>query len=154
MRRQVERHPVGGMIRLEAFMKGDCMALVDVEKKILDAFRKEFGAIADRFEIHGPLTVDEARNNQTPGIWHLGVYVWFKDVGVLKVGRHLTNARKRALEHIRDDTGGIMKELGGNQSSRLLLFTVRSPEDYHWPAAVEIYLEKVLKPKIRSKRTG
>jgi hypothetical protein len=28
--------------------------------------------------------------------------------GGIKVGRHFMNSRKRALEHIRDNTGGVM----------------------------------------------
>jgi len=115
-------------------------------------FELEFGLISDRFAIV-LLSPEEARSSKSELVYRPGVYVWISGSEVVKVGRHLTNARKRALEHIRDDTAGKMRSLSESDSTRLLLLTTKE-EDSHWVAAVEIFLEKVLEPTIRSKRTG
>jgi len=62
---------------------------------------------------------------------------FFKDETVLKVGKSLSNARKRALEHFRDNTGKIMKDIDGNKDLHLLLFTVNKRENEHWVIALE-----------------
>lgn len=90
-------------------------------------------------------------------IYYPGVYVFYLDGKVIKVGRHLTNSRKRALEHLKANTRNEILEMNtleGNLESKILLFNVKDPEDYHWLASVEMYFEKKLNPIIKSKRQG
>lgn len=117
-------------------------------------FEKEFGSLSEKFVII-ELQIDTASDSQLPYIANPGVYVyWHPRKGVIKVGRHLNNSRKRALEHIRDNTGGTMAELLADNTARLLLFNVRDEKDVHWVAALEVYFESTLQPKIRSERLG
>jgi len=90
-------------------------------------------------------------------IWHPGVYVFFGNKRIWKVGRHLTNSRKRATQHITENTQTQkhrIKDLEKILDAELILFNVKEKEDNHWVAAIEIFLEKQLKPLIQSKRTG
>jgi hypothetical protein len=41
-----------------------------------------------------------------------------------------------------------------NKLSHLILFNVVDLDQYHWPAAVEIFMEKKLNPLVKSKRQG
>jgi hypothetical protein len=63
-------------------------------------------------------------------------------------------SRKRALEHIQDDTGRVMGVLKDDPAARLILFTVDREADCHWIAALELYFERQLKPVIPPKRRG
>jgi hypothetical protein len=122
--------------------------------EIVKAFYQEFGIIKDVFEIL-ELSVIEAPNSNAEYVWHPGVYVWWHpEHGVIRVGRSLDNSRKRAMEHIRDNTGGIMAELGADERTTVLLFNVIDRQKYYWVAALEIYLERVLSPKIPAGRQG
>lgn len=90
-------------------------------------------------------------------IYYPGVYVFYGDNKVWKVGRHLTNSRMRAIQHIDVNTGNKenrIKELEKIADAEIILFNVKNMEDNHWVAAVEIFLERKLKPIIPSKRTG
>ncbi len=121
---------------------------------IIKTFHNEFGLIADKFIIF-KLKLDEIKNSKENYVSHPGVYVWYNlKKGPIKVGRHLTNSRRRALEHIRDNTLGIMKEICEKEDTILLLFNVKNREDIHWVAALEIFLEKTIKPLIKSDRLG
>lgn len=101
------------------------------------------------------LSVQGAKHSKEGCICHPGVYVWYHlDRGVLRVGRHFTNARKRALEHIQDNTGSIMGKYGNDPKTQLILFNVKDPANYYWVAAVEVFLEKELEPYVPSKRQG
>ncbi|MFC1580074.1 hypothetical protein ACFL4N_04110 [Thermodesulfobacteriota bacterium] len=123
-------------------------------EEIKAKFKTEFGPIADKFHFYNFDLMDQ-KNYQGDFIWKPGVYVfWSPECSVIKVGRHLTNALKRALEHIRDDTGGEMRSLETDPSARLLLFNVKDTKDKHWVAALEIFFELNLKPKIQSGRLG
>lgn len=89
-----------------------------------------------------------------------GVYVFFSQQhGCIKVGRHLQNASKRALEHLTDNTtskdGSLqMKNLSGNEDIKLLIFNVEDKRDLHWVVALEFFLEARLDPQIPSGRNG
>lgn len=120
---------------------------------VIDRFEEEFSAVADRFYIR-QLVISEAAACAENYVAHPGVYVFWKPGGVVKVGRHLTNARKRALEHIVANTGGLMADLINQSDARLLLFSLINPADRHWAAAVEIYLESRLNPSVRAARLG
>ena len=120
-------------------------------QSVIDAFENEFTAHKHKFELID-LKGDEIRGSQDHRVARAGVYVFFKDKTVLKVGKSLSNARKRALEHFRDNTGKIMKDLDGNKDLHLLLFTVNKRENEHWVIALEDLYEWKLKPFIRSDR--
>jgi hypothetical protein len=47
-----------------------------------------------------------------------------------------------------------MASLGADHRTKILLFNVIDPKKCHWVAALEIYLESILDPRIRSKRSG
>ncbi|HDD44297.1 MAG TPA: hypothetical protein ENG63_05495 [Candidatus Desulfofervidus auxilii] len=64
------------------------------------------------------------------------------------------NSRKRALEHIRDNTAGIMKEICENNDTILILFNVKDSKDIHWVVALEIFFERSINPLIKSDRLG
>jgi len=121
---------------------------------IIELFKKEFNFLSDKFFIYN-IPLAEAKDSKAEHIWKPGVYVFWQPArGVIKVGRHLTNSRKRAFEHIRDDTGGKMRILDSDPSARLLLFNVINQDDFHWVAALEIFFEVELKPETNSERLG
>ncbi len=123
-------------------------------EKSIGLFNEEFASIKDKFIIHN-LAVIEARNSHNENFCKPGVYVFWKEKrGVIKVGRHLVNSCKRALEHIRDNTGGSMKLLENDPNARLILFNVKEKKDLHWVMALEVFFELNLKPEIRSGRLG
>lgn len=120
---------------------------------VLAIFKREFYPIIEKFKTY-TLSVEQAKASSERFVYHPGVYVFWKEGKVFKVGRSLDNSRKRSLEHLSDDTGGVMKSFENDVNVRLILFNCIEPEDYHWTAAVEMYLEKKLNPVVRSKRTG
>ena len=120
-------------------------------EEIKQIFQDEFAPVFSKFEIIAfPIT---QANNFHESTDRPGVYVYWKEDKVIKVGRHLVNARKRALEHIRDNTGGEMASLRNDLNCWLILFTVDQNE-YHWAATPEMFLEMKLNPKIKSGRLG
>lgn len=121
--------------------------------EIKNLFKIEFEAVRDKFEIYD-LSLEEAEDSQAPHIWKPGVYVFYNHDRTIKVGRHLTNSRKRALEHLHHNTGGKMSDLRNDQESRLLLFNVKNTKDRHWVAALEIFFEENLSPEIKAERLG
>jgi len=121
---------------------------------VIHRFKMEFGSIAEKFVII-ELPIKAASGSWEENVAMPGVYVyWHPQKGVIKVGRHLTNSRKRALEHIRDNTNGTMATLLDDDATQLLLFNVKENKDKHWVAALEIYFETVLIRSIPSKRLG
>ena len=125
---------------------------LDRTKDIERIFEREFWPIAGLFD-RLIMDYEEAEDSDDPRVARPGVYVWLSGDEVLKVGRSFSDARKRALEHIRDNTAQKMGVLAGDPEARLVLFTVLS-EDYHWVAALEVFLENNLQPSIPSKRQG
>jgi hypothetical protein len=116
-------------------------------------FEMEFGKLRDKFEIYNlPLT--EAEHSQALHICKPGVYVFWHPRAVIKVGRHFANSRKRAFEHLQDNTGGKMGALRNDPDTRLLLFNVKEPKNKHWVAALEVFFEEQLSPEIKSGRLG
>lgn len=122
-------------------------------RDIINLFEEEFASLKERFEVND-LSLDKAEDTTIGVLDNPGVYVFWKDDKVIKVGRHLRTARKRALQHVKDNTGGKMKKLEGDPDAHLLLFNVKNFDDRHWVAALEIFLELRLKPEIRSNRLG
>jgi len=122
--------------------------------QICKIFCDEFREISSRFNLF-EMRFEETAQSTEDGIAMPGVYIWWHPVhGTLKVGRHLVNSRKRALEHVSADTAGEMNRLAKEDGVRLLLFNVKTDRDIHWVASLEIFLEKHLEPLIASKRTG
>ena len=123
-------------------------------EKIIETFELEFNSISDKFEIIEE-NVRNLPNSKKEFIHNPGVYVFFNNNGIIKVGRHLKNSRKRAYEHIIANTKNNsieMKNLPDFPDSKVLLLNVKNKNDIHWVAAVEIFLEIQLKPLIRTKR--
>jgi hypothetical protein len=118
-------------------------------KYIFDVFKTEFSALIERFD-YIDLAGVAIRESQDPRIARAGVYIFYKDGEVLKVGKSLSNARRRALEDFRDNTGKIMKNLDGDSGLHLLLFTVDKRENEHWIIVLEDFFEWKLELKFRS----
>lgn len=132
------------------------------KSEIKDMFEKEFAGIKNLFNII-ELRLDSAESDTNDAAAKPGVYVYWKDREVLKVGRHLLNSRKRALEHINvpEEKRYPMTAYGKRKSEvYLLLFNVKehAPKagiDYrHWVAALEIFFELRLDPEVTSGRLG
>lgn len=121
--------------------------------EISQKFDDEFSFVKNRFVIHD-LSIADATNSKEPAALRPGVYVFWSGDRVIKVGRHFINAKKRALEHIRDDTGGTMQQLKDDPAAHLLLFLLQDPKDIHWVAALEVFFELNLNPEVRSRRLG
>lgn len=121
-------------------MNKSILTTVQVKK----AFEEEFAEIRHKFEVL-ELPVSEASTCSEPYVANPGVYIfWHSERGVIKVGRHLTNSRKRALEHIKENTGGTMAELRDDQRAKLMLFNLKDSKSKHWAAALEIFFEVYL----------
>lgn len=125
--------------------------------EVIKIFRSEFSALLTKFVIFD-LTLDTASDNRDAGVDRPGVYVYWKaGLGVIKVGKSQSNARARALQHIRDNTKNVRLQMSGlanDSSCHLILFTVPNDGDIHWVLSLEYFLEKNLEPVIRSDRSG
>jgi hypothetical protein len=129
---------------------------IDTRNRIERVFRKEFGLIESKFRVFD-ISVSLLLASQEEFIYNPGVYIFYKGADVIKVGRHLQNSRKRAWQHIHENTRNEqiqMKDLAADPDAKVLLLNVIDPKDSHWVAAVEIYLESSLNPMIHSKRLG
>ncbi len=133
-------------------------------EEVKEIFMSEYAFLADRLKFR-ELTLKEAADKKTKNDTEVnspGVYVFWATTcprGVVKVGRSLVNSRRRAMEHIGDNTkrkDGTygMKKLTQEPGAKLLLFNIRDKENAHWLLGLEYFLEKRLKPYIRSDRNG
>ena len=127
-------------------------------KEVTEIFEQEFSIIKEKFSCHDLLFSDGKCPFHEKYIAP-GVYVFWKDYKVWKVGRHLINSRKRALQHITDNTCSKdktyrMEDFAKDMNAHLLLFNVMKETDRHWVAALEIFLESKLDPAIKSGRLG
>ncbi len=123
-------------------------------EKIIEIFKSEFEFIENKFII-----IEEKINNLKASrkefIYNPGVYIFIDNNLVIKVGRHFSNSRKRALEHIKANTKNElfeMKNLIHSHNSKVILINLKDNKEFHWIAAIEIYLEQKLKPLIKTKR--
>jgi len=106
---------------------------------IIDLIRGEFGqSVVDRFSVCEEFTLDQVRNDRKSKKKQPGVYIWLDHGVPLKVGRDFVDARKRALEHYRDNTGGIRERI--TPDTRILLM-LTDQSNLHWIAAIEVFLE-------------
>ncbi|HRH03384.1 MAG TPA: hypothetical protein PLN13_09435 [Bacteroidia bacterium] len=135
--------------------------------QIIKTFKDEFNPILTKFEIIRVLkgqkfnaeNVRKAEHicEKIDIIWHPGVYVFYSKGNVYRLGRHFENSRLRVLQHIRDNTRNdihSIKDLESSDDVEVILFNVIDIKDYHWVAAVEVFLEKKLDPLIPALRQG
>ncbi len=125
--------------------------------EVISLFRIEFSHLTELFYIF-ELGVEEAKNSTNNFEARPGVYVyWHPEHGVVKTGKSQTNSRKRALEHIRDNTlfdNIQMASLEKDSTTVILLFNLKNDSDLHWVLALEAFMEWNVSPKIKSKRMG
>jgi len=99
-------------------------------------FTEQFGVLAEKFEIY-EFDVAETKTSNEIYVSNPGVYVyWNPKHGVVRVGVSMKNSRKRALTHLDKNTGGIMRALGDDSSTKILLFNIREKNDSHWVIAL------------------
>lgn len=138
--------------------------------EIIKFFKNEFKTLENKFKILSIPTNQKIKCNDYElfenGKWIKyendykpivmpGVYViWSKNDGVIKVGRHMVNSRMRAYQHFNANYSVYpnIKNLEEESESKILLINVIDEKDRHWVAALEIYLEKQLNPKVKSNR--
>jgi hypothetical protein len=74
------------------------------QEDVLALFEREFSFVKDKFSVH-TIPLKEVLENNEAQVNFAGIYVhWRRDLGVIKVGKSQSNSKKRALEHIRDNT--------------------------------------------------
>ncbi|MCW5518152.1 hypothetical protein [Muriicola sp. Z0-33] len=123
-------------------------------EKIIEIFKSEFEFIENKFIIIEE-KINKLNDSQKEFIYNPGVYILIDNNLVIKVGRHFTNSRKRALEHIKANTKNElfeMKNLIHSNNSKAILINLKDKNEFHWIASVEIYLEQKLSPLIKTKR--
>jgi hypothetical protein len=68
--------------------------------------------------------------------------------------RSFDNARKRALQHISPNTGGVISTLDSDPDVRLIFLSGKNPEGHFWIAALEILFELFASPEVKARRLG
>lgn len=125
--------------------------------EVKDIFLEEFSPIKDKFNVI-ELYIKDAVNNFTVEVNRPGVYAfWHPKHGVIKIGKSQANSKKRALEHIRDNTHNKnidMKSLSDENDTILLLFNIVNDNDLHWLLSLEAFLEWNTSPAIPADRIG
>lgn len=124
---------------------------------IKEMFHNEFTPIDKKFIVK-ELEISNAMNNGEGDVNKPGIYVFWTPIkGVIKVGKSQSNSKKRALEHIRDNTHNKdinMRDLPDNKEAKLLLFNITNDTDLHWLLSLEAYMEWNAKPAIKAGRIG
>lgn len=132
------------------------------QSEIIELFESEFASVKERFEIIKVLksqrfTYDNIKNaihisnDGEDIIWHPGVYVFYGNNMVWRIGRHFTNSRMRALQHIKANTKTKdgkyqIAHLQDISDAELILFNLKKKhiKDLHWVAALEVFFENRL----------
>jgi len=129
------------------------LSLADVK----DNFFNEFSALKSKFNVF-ELNIDSALHSGIEEINRPGIYVyWHPRHGVIKVGKSQSNSKKRALEHIRDNTHNSkisMSSLPDEEETVLLLFNIKDKSDLHWLLSLEAFMEWNTSPVIKAGRIG
>ena len=110
-----------------------------------------------------PLNLANVNTSELKDADKPGIYVFWKNNRVIKVGRHMVNAHQRARQHIKDrthnknDNSWNMGELENDPQTILLLFTIidnkkDKKEWVHWVCGLEPFFELNLDPVIHSDR--
>lgn len=125
--------------------------------EVKNKFSKEYSSLKLKFNVL-ELNIDNALNNGTEEANRPGVYVyWHPEHGVIKVGKSQSNSKKRALEHIRDNTHNSnisMNTLPNKKETILLLFNINNNSDLHWLLSLEAFMELNTYPVIKAGRIG
>jgi hypothetical protein len=127
-------------------------------EQIVKAVNDEFGFVYNRLMVFVRPAVD-LYSDSTREVNSPGVYVhWHPKYGAIKVGKSNSNSKKRAREHLRDNTSAHgkldMTDLKGDSSAKLILFNVSGMHDIHWVLAIEAFLELRISPLIAAGRVG
>lgn len=127
------------------------------QEEVISLFEDEYGFVEGKFKIHN-LPLMKYYENSDISVNSPGVYVhWRSDLGVIKVGKSQANSKKRALEHIRDNTKNDafeMKQLEYDEAARLILFNIIDNNDIHWLLSLEAFMDWNSSPLIPSGRIG
>lgn len=126
------------------------------DKDVKRLFESEFFALTGRFHTI-EMSIHAARYDGSSEVNAPGVYVfWHPTLGVVKVGKSQSNSKKRALEHLRDNTkkGDVEMAKLGEDVTKILLFNIINAKDLHWILSLEAFLEWNAKPIINSARMG
>ena len=102
---------------------------MSLENYIHEVVSTEFGQINEKFQRH-TINVAAARQDKTLWAALLGVYIFLKDELAIKIGRSLTNSRKRALQYIDANTADEMALLEGDESAQIILFNINNANAY------------------------
>lgn len=136
---------------------------------IIELFEKEFAPIKEKFKVikllsdnsdeKRVLESEEIRRIKIDYVHNPGVYVFYGNGSPYRVGRHLTNTRKRVMQHYNENTSKDnfnIRQLNDFDDREVILFNLIDLKDMHWAAALEIFLEDRLKGdlKIPAKRQG
>lgn len=125
--------------------------------EIKGIFSKEFLAIENKFNVI-ELNINDALHNGNNEVNMPGIYIyWHPTYGVIKVGKSQSNSKKRALEHIRDNTHNAdinMNTLPNEKETILLLFNIINNKDLHWLLSLEAFMEWNISPAISAGRIG
>ena len=125
--------------------------------QVIQKFETEFGMKAGCFSIL-ELSVEEANVTIDPRANRPGVYAyWHPKYDVVLVGKSQSNSKKRALQHISDNSRNevvAMSDLADDPGLRLLLFNVTEEKSKHWVLALEAFFEWNIEPTIKAWRIG
>ena len=120
-------------------------------------FKNEFGDKANCFSILH-FKYRDTFETDIPLANRPGVYLfWHPAYDVVMLGKHQANSKKRALEHIRDNTKNEIIEIGrlkDDANLDIYLFNVKDDKDKHWVLALEAFFEWNSKPTIKAHRMG
>jgi hypothetical protein len=124
---------------------------------VKQVFTKEFGVICDKFDFL-TLSIGDAFDKTDEEAGRPGVYFyWHPKYDVIVVGKSQSNSKKRALQHIRDNTRNDvieMQKLKDDPDLILALVNVANSKYKHWVLSLEAFFEWNLNPTIKAARMG
>lgn len=124
----------------------------DIKKVIEGTFNNQFLFLKNKFVLNQLNILQNPIHQNYEFVTNAGVYIICFENEVYKVGRHLTNARKRAFEHFGVTKG--LEECVKNPKTEIYIYNVKDNTDNFWCSSLEIYLERELNPRVKSKRIG
>ena len=139
-----------------------------MKQQVIDAFKKEFSFLKDKFEIIDLLANSSPMDNEVieylklPSenyniVWHPGVYLFIGNNSLYRVGVSMNNSRGRVMAHLKACThknGYSIWDIDKFEDKSILLFNVKEKSDRHWLLALEAFLETKFKPLIKAGRIG
>ena len=124
--------------------------------ELITIFKKEFKDISTEFAILR-IPLPEIMDNKDDYVYHPGVYVFWYNDKIIRVGKSFSNSRKRASQHITDNTHNekfSIAEIANHRDAILILFNIIDQVNVHWVSALEVYFEKNLNIEIAPQRSG